>query len=530
MPASELHAEVLLEEAEPDLAEDDESSTPSGAQFDEYGLLNGTEKSNVNITDDNRHQKLSLADIEALKSDRTSNPRDLIAKIMANHAQLDQKTAFSLAKYTLRKQKKYMKRFTVLPLDVAMLTDWMMLEKDFTKIMEIRNEVLALLLSWANVHASESTAEDDCPRCRYLVVDDTGGLVVAAIAERMDLLHRTPKSPPQPPVDIGTTVQAELTTKQESSRRHYDHSPRSSNTITLVHANQQPNLALMRYFSFDPTQPPSSTTPPTETHPLHTHLSSVSWLQLLRPEQDSTYADEPQTRTSEELADMKPNHRSTYHRKRRRWQRTKAAVSTARAGGFNALVIATPTDSISICHRLVPLLDGGAQVVVYSPHLEPLLALVDVYSTARRAAFINLSPEEQETRVGGPDFPVDPTLTLGFTVQTIRARRWQVLPGRSHPLMTSRGGAEGYIAVATRVIPIEGGVAARGRVRRGKRKGATGELDRTENGDTGTGAGSSSADMDADIVIKPEPSVGMVDEAEAGTEQTAKRVKVEGDM
>lgn len=286
----------------------------------------------------------------------------------------------------------------------------------------------------------------------------------------------------------------------------------------------------MRYFSFDPTQPPSSTASPAETHPLHTHLSSISWLQLVHPEQDSTYADEPQTRTHEELADMKPNHRSTYHRKRRRWLRTKAAVDTARAGGFNALVIATPTDSISVCHRLVPLLDGGAQIVVYSPHLEPLLALVDVYSTARRAAFINLSPEEQDTKLGGSDFPVDPTLTLGFTVQTIRARRWQALPGRSHPLMTSRGGAEGYIAVATRVIPIQGGVAARGRVRRGKRKGDPSEVDRSDDGSTRTGADLSATDMDVDIVIKSEPSTSIMAGAGESLEQKPKRVKVEADM
>jgi hypothetical protein len=42
-------------------------------------------------------------------------------------------------------------------------------------------------------------------------------------------------------------------------------------------------------------------------------------------------------------------------------------------------------------------------------------------------------------------------------------------------LMTSRGGAEGYVFVATRVIPAEGKVEARGRPGRGKKQGQQGQ-------------------------------------------------------
>jgi len=38
-----------------------------------------------------------------------------------------------------------------------------------------------------------------------------------------------------------------------------------------------------------------------------------------------------------------------------------------------------------------------------------------------------------------------------------------VLPGRTHPAMTSRGGAEGYLWTAARVIPAEGKISARGK-------------------------------------------------------------------
>lgn len=508
--ASEIHAETILEEAEPDLGEEASASTPSAGHFDEYGLPSTTEKSNVNIIDNTENQKLTYSEIEALKSEPLTNPKDLIALIRANHSQIDQKTAFSLAKYNLRKHKKYMRRFTVLPLDVATLTDWMMNEKDFTKVMEMRNESLGLIGSWANVFASPEVSPDDEPRCRYLVVDDTSGLVTAAIAERMGLLHhqkpisegqRTTQQQPaeaRPPSDA-TQEAPQTQTEPPPKRPRYEHPPATSNTITLVHANQQPNLSLLRYFGFDPTQKPAAHDP--TPHPLYTHLNTLTWLQLLDPASDATYAQEPEVLPTDELAKMKANHRSDYFRKRRRWTRTQQIVNSARDGGFNALIIASATNPVSICKHLVPLLAGGAQVVVYNHHIEPLMELCDVYATARRAAYLQWrnkrmqakEDEEEYVKVETADvenegeggfrtqaskedeeeaaqFPVDPTLLLTPTVHHSVARPWQVLPGRTHPMMMGKGGAEGgYVMVSTRVIPIEG-VAVQARGRQGKNR------------------------------------------------------------
>lgn len=132
------------------------------------------------------------------------------------------------------------------------------------------------------------------------------------------------------------------------------------------------------------------------------------------------------------------------------------------------MILATLTSPVSILHHAVPLLAGAAQVVVYSPYIEPLAELADLYSTAQRTAFLN-TPEE-ERAVPSTDFPTDPTLLLAPSVQTARLRRWQVLPGRTHPLMMGKGGAEGYVFVATRVLPAQGRVAARGRIGGKRRK------------------------------------------------------------
>ena len=192
---------------------------------------------------------------------------------------------------------------------------------------------------------------------------------------------------------------------------------------------------------------------------------------------------------------MKSSKRGTYYRKRRRWERVKTVVDETRAGGFDGLVVATAMDAKTVLKELVPLVRGGGKIVVYSPNAEPLVELCDYYSKERRAAYIARefgpppqTPRQQNgkkhrfeddadtndsTTEGGneeDDFPVNPTLLLAPSLQTARARQWQVLPQRTHPMMTSRGGAEGYIFTATRVLPIEGRVEARGHHGKKKRK------------------------------------------------------------
>ena len=461
IPAAELHADALIDQSEtPGLREDGATpNTNSEGAEDEVPVDTRTNK---NIVDDPTVQKLTMAEIEALKQDETGTGKELIAKILHSHSTLDQKTAFSLAKYTLRKNRKYLKRFCVLPLDVVTLTDWMMNDRDFAKVMEIRNEILGLIGCWANVHsAGISDAEiSTIPGSgRYLVVDDTGGLVIAALAERMGILH-PPEDAPTPAEEEAPSQSqdpsADTSTQPKPRRSHPEDLAMSatSNTMTLIHANSQPNLALLRYFGFDANTP-------SPAHPLYAHLKTLSWLQLLDPASDPVYA-EPDTFPPEVLSGWKSSKRSTYYRKRRRWERTKSVIDSTRSGGFNGLIVVSFTSPVSILHHAVPLLAGAAQVVVYAPHIEPLVELADCYSTARRTAFINTPVGSR--KVPSEDYPVDPTLLLAPMMQTARVRRWQVLPGRTHPLMMGRGGAEAYVFVGTRVLPAAGKVEARGKV------------------------------------------------------------------
>jgi tRNA (adenine-N(1)-)-methyltransferase non-catalytic subunit len=494
--------------------------------------------------DDASRQKLTMDEIEELKKAGTGSGKDIIAKIMASHNAIDEKTSFSLAKYTLRKSRKYLKRFTALPMDVGVLTEYV-LEREAYKIMELREDLIGLLCSWANIHCGATsrvqTAEDGVSQVgggRWLVVDDTGGLLTAALAERMSILYTDDEvgseddgeaepdhdasediSAPQYNGTAVTAKDAEDTAMADADeettnttdptaapsnppprprkppRPHIPQMSAKTNTLTVLHQNNQPNLSYLKYFGYDYGAPVTS-------HPLYKHLKSVSWLSLLYPEDDPQY-DEPDFISEQVLATMKSSKRGTYYRKRRRYERVKMVVDETRAGGFDGLVVASAMDAKTILKELVPLVRGGGKIVVYNPNVEPLVELCDYYSKERRAAYLlqefgpsqkflklangkkhsrdddvdtTASPTESGTEE--EDFPLNPTLLLAPTLQTARAKQWQVLPQRTHPMMTSRGGAEGYLFTATRVLPVEGRVEARGRYGKKKRKvdvGAAGE-------------------------------------------------------
>jgi tRNA (adenine-N(1)-)-methyltransferase non-catalytic subunit len=543
VPASELHAEALGSEHAP-AAEACDETADGGAGYDIVGEDGEVLMRNNRLTvDDATRQGLSMEEIEELKRAGTGSGKDIIAKIMESHNAIGEKTTFSLAKYTLRKSRKYLKRFTALPMDVGVLTEFV-LEREAYKIMELREDLLGLICSWANIHCGATSrvqmAEDGVSQIgggRWLVVDDTGGLVTAALAERMGLLHpdeeddeleedqeavpashnletngttstQNPKGAveatddgtdtampdadaetativdPSNPADAPNASSQPPPQPRKPPRPHIPQMSAQTNTLTVLHPNNQPNLSYLKYFGYDYGAPAVS-------HPLFKHLKSISWLSLLHPEDDPQY-DEPEHIGEDVLANMKSSKRGTYYRKRRRWERVKAVVDETRAGGFDGLVVATAMDAKTVLKELVPLVRGGGKIVVYNPNAEPLVELCDYYSKERRAAYIarEFGPSAKQqngnkhtldddaetngsTTEGGnedDDFPVNPTLLLAPSLQTARARQWQVLPQRTHPMMTSKGGAEGYIFTATRVVPVEGRVEARGHHGKKKRK------------------------------------------------------------
>lgn len=529
VPTDELYDEIFADEGTPTCATptagstDPVISTTDGVEFSLVDSESGEviKKSVREVIDENARQTLTREEIEELKQKGNNAGKDVITKLLLSHTAIDQKTSFSLAKYKLLKLKKYIRRFQILPVDVPNLAHWQLEDREAGKILDMRAEMMALAGCWGNVHfgGEETFLEDpkattdkgveacvalqeDLLKGRWLVVDDTGGMLVAAMAERMGILYpdeaeeeETDEEHNQTKEPRDTREEASRTeTKQETQgdvemvdagvappkpREKKQKNPRASdfaipfsqaNTITVVHAASQPNLAFLTYWNFDavaPNHPP---------HPLLNHLLTLSWLQLVKPELDTSYSTPPLTAEPEILGGWKPSRRGNFHRKRRRFARTRYIVDSTRAGGFNGLVCASTMDPVSILKHTLPLIEGGAPIAIYSPYLEPLAELADLFTVSRRTAWQSgsvpeiegKSAEELERWEGSPDFPLNPMLLLGTSIQTSRARRWQVLPGRTHPLMTERGGTDGYIFTAWKAKPAEGKIAAKGKFKRRK--------------------------------------------------------------
>ncbi|KID97936.1 tRNA (adenine-N(1)-)-methyltransferase non-catalytic subunit trm6, partial [Metarhizium majus ARSEF 297] len=506
VPGAELNADILAETNENEQTDGDAAIVAGeGEQLalvDESGKV--VARSNREIIDDSARQTLTADEIEVLKREGASAGKELIAKLMLSHTAIDQKTSYSLAKYKLLKERKFLRRFSVLPLDVVLLGQWLLENRDAWKVLELRPEMMGLLGCWADAHFGGEPAQGvrEPHGGRWLAVDDTGGLLVAALAERMGLLHHEPgeqaasqgpggedESRPAAEAAAGqnganggpeqqheppSSPQAQRTSKKKRPRcRDFDDHFALTNTITLIHSNSQPNLSVLRYFDYDASDP----NPTYPYHPLFTNLLPISWLQLVDPAQDVVCSEKPADATPDELASWKPNRRGNYHRKRRRWARTNEVIENTRAGGFSGLAVASTMDPVSVLREALPLLAGGAPIAIYSPTIEPLEQLVDCFSIGRRAAWVSSLPAEAEGKTqaeldrwrGTREFPINPTLVLGAAVQSSRARRWQVLPGRTHPFMTGRGGAEGFLFTGWRAIPAQGRVSARGKFQ--KRKG-----------------------------------------------------------
>jgi len=459
------------DESHYDLSYANGATTPGGEEVMRTNRL---------TVDNASSQTLSWEEIEELKKTAGNSGKDLIQKLLAGHNAIDQKTPFSLQKYTLRKASKFLRRFSVHRLTVSALTDYLPTTKEPYKFLEMRNHHLALILSLANIVYGG----------RYLVIDETGGLLVAALAERLGILS-APPALSSPPDDAAAD---EAATEPEQKKRKLDTPPPSRNTITLIHANEQPNLSLLTNFDYDANTPPVS-------HPLYTHLKTLTWLQLLAPSEDLTLIPPP-TCTSEELAALKPGKRSAYYRKLRRWQKVSTTVADAREGGYDAVLVAAHISIPGVLKAVVPLVKGSGQVVVYTPSLEQATELSDLYSSVRRTAWIqknNSDTQSNNTSENGGknedwnDEIPDPTQMLAPTVHRVNMRQYQVLPGRTHPVMTSRGGAEGFVFHGTRVLPVTGKVDARGAFasQKKKRKVAT----ETAEGDNADAAAPESSDV-----------------------------------
>lgn len=308
-------------------------------------------------------QKLDSKQIDELKQICASSDagQKIIEHIIAGHGAFDKKTVYSQQKYLRRKQQKFLRRFQVERLGPSQLLLYY-IDKDIQRVLHMSEETLGMLLSYANVR----------PGGNYLVLDDTAGVVVYAMLERMQ----------------------------------------GKGSILLVHENEHANLAALRHTDIS-------------EEGQRAMVRMLSWLQFAEPENEKI--DWPQMLQGEVDA-LKPNKQLQYARRLRRAAEINDALDTVLRGNFDALVVVSTLNIVSLLPYVLPRVGGSRPVVFYSPYKEILLEAQHELMRDKRV----LAPAIYETR----------------------ARVYQTIQGRLHPLMTLRGYG-GYVLHGTRVFPAD---------------------------------------------------------------------------
>lgn len=321
-------------------------------------------------------QKLDNKQIDDLKKLGASSDigQKIIEQIIAGHEGFDKKTLFSQQKYLRRKQQKFLRRFQVDYVGLSQLLQYY-IEKDLQKVLDMSEETLGLLLNHANIR----------PGGNYLVVDDTAGVVVYAMLERMQ----------------------------------------GQGSIMLVHENEHANLAALRHLDYSEEYQQKM-------------IKTVSWLQFIEPENEKIAWQEL---SQEEIDAMKPNKQLQYHRRLKRAAEINDAIESIERGNFDALVAVSTLSIPSFLEYVIPRVGGSRPLVFYSQFKEMLLETQHELAKDKRV----LAPSIFETR----------------------ARIYQTIKGRLHPLMTSRGYG-GYVLSGTRVFPAGGHIQAVGKGSRKK--------------------------------------------------------------
>ncbi|ORY20867.1 Gcd10p family-domain-containing protein [Naematelia encephala] len=321
-------------------------------------VIDDITETNEFIDDDPETAKsalLSQDEIEALRAQGVS-AEEMIQKQIARHEQFGLKTDFSKEKWRKRKERKFYQTIHALAPSIHNITTHY-LTRNPIAIQQMRSDTLSQLLTISNIR----------PEGRYLVVDDTGGLVTAGILERMGCEGRL---------------------------------------LTFTPADSPPSWAVLNVMNFGEVE-----------------TDCVRWLSWMEAEEDYQRPPPPPEEILPEIAVTKTQARIRKHNAQvKELNETRAELFTSQ---WDGLIVASELNPISILTRLVPYLSGSATITVYSPYHQ---TLAEVLSHGKKDAQL-----------------------LGCSLTESWTRTYQVLPGRTHPMMTTSA-TGGYLFYATKVI------------------------------------------------------------------------------
>lgn len=313
---------------------------------------------NKETMDDSFNQQLTYNEIMLLKQDKCLSGQDIINKIISSHKTYNQKTAYAKDKYIRKKIQKYQKGFTVIFPTIWEISEHILM-KDFAKIMDLRAEIIAYILNLGNVQ----------PGRRYIVVDETSGLLVAAILERMNRVGQ----------------------------------------IIYIHTNEHPSLDNCKYFgqNYIPEKLIEDNI-----------LLTLNWLNIINRNEELEFENK-------DASVMKAKQLEKYLKKKKTYERVKRNIQLFNKGEFDGLFIASTYEPSSILPHLIPFVAGSCPIIVYSPYREVLVTtshyissrdthdvLAPIISEIRHRKYQTLSNRIHPFMTSGP--------SMGYVLLTIK--------------------------------------------------------------------------------------------------------------
>lgn len=294
---------------------------------------------NMNLVNlGNQVQGLSMEQIEELKKQSVAG-HEIIARMIESHGSFDKKTVHSQEKYLKRKKQKFAKHFTAEYLSGSRMLQFLLEKGDTQRVLDLSQETMGMLLNLANIRSNGT----------YLCVDETGGLLVYFLLERM----------------FGGC----------------DGGARGSGRVVVVHENEHVNLDLLKFSGY------------TDQF-VREHVKTVSLLDFFEP---PSLADVQRAFTplpKEEAWGLKAGKKNAYYRRLKWYNNQLETIALASDVVYDALVCASTLHLPQLVPRLAERVHGSRPVVCYAQFKEPLLELAHALYDDLRF----LAPSILETR------------------------------------------------------------------------------------------------------------------------------------
>lgn len=427
------------------------SSTPSSTPVASSANADASRDSspridNRNLCDRDENQRLGRDDIEELRA-QGKRGHEIIGHLVNNSLTFKGKTEYSREKYVNRKKKKHFSLLVILKPSTRILCE-MYYSKGPSKLCGLRIDTLTQMLLFSNVRAGS----------KLMIVESALGMVVGAAMERMGgrgkLVHFFAGSAPQKPAYVGfdfpvefhenyyeypldkmkelcegETVDGdrkmEAVTAEEGKGGNCDSAVGASEVVVLAEstANELPfeaekdsevNLSLNNNTDSQTEESSDKTDCPANPKKIEEFEKHSDKRKETPVTDDSSQPPKKKFRRHNNHRNDEETEDDVATKRQIRNERREFAKNLIRQKQMDGLIFCSKFHPTPIVVKLLPFVAPSRPIAIFNQFREPL---IDLYNKLKNMGnVVNLKMSESWMR------------------------EYQVLPGRTHPLMQMSGG------------------------------------------------------------------------------------------